>query len=768
MREPLTWSLALGPRADPSLVATVIRGALSGPTDQTWSPPAWLLPHQRAAAQRVAGRLTVFRGALLADAMGLGKTYVALALATRGERAVAVVPAALLPQWGRAARGVGVRLTLISHEALSRGAAVPGADLLIVDEAHRFRNPDTLRYDALARAAHDLPVLLLTATPLVNRAADVAHLLRLFLADNALALFGVRSLEAAAGARTLDELAHALSALAVARTPGAVRLDHRLPGIRDAGLHADPTVPPPLLDELLRRIEGLAFPTLGEPAAAELLRLHLFGRLASSAPALETTLLRHRRYLDHAIVAARRGERIRRRALLALFGPEDDAQLALAFPLEGKEAAEAAILDPSCLLSERGRVVALLDALRAAVATPGTQDPKAARLREVLAARNGGKTVVFTAAIPTALHLARWLRWQRVAVATGRGARIASGPLPLAEALALFAPRAQDVAAPPRAARADVLIATDLVSEGLNLQDAASVVHYDLPWSPLRLAQRLGRIARLGSSHETVDTWWFAPPAPLAERLAIARRIAEKARAQLHVGAAATSDVGRAHLEGGLFDWREADAPAPEGGSAGYAVVRGPLAAVFVLVWRRGTHAIPELLVMEGRPPGVVLDERRIRLIVRALTSAPAGGTDPPATFLPALRRVVRARLAAVQCGPRDADTLRLMRRVVRRARPAARARAASTIAVLDQWLDRLVSGLPVGALRELSAALGRPGTPAAPRRPAGEPGTAPTIHLAGALFGDGAVAGSLTEHIFVRAGRARRAPPAGRLSCRA
>ena len=40
----------------------------------------------------------------------------------------------------------------------------------------------------------------------------------------------------------------------------------------------------------------------------------------------------------------------------------------------------------------------------------------------------------------------------------------------------------------------DVLIATDLLSEGLNLQDAARVVHYDLPWSPARLAQRVGRM----------------------------------------------------------------------------------------------------------------------------------------------------------------------------------------------------------------------------------------------------------------------------------
>src|SRR5205814_10110581 len=48
--------------------------------------------------------------------------------------------------------------------------------------------------------------------------------------------------------------------------------------------------------------------------------------------------------------------------------------------------------------------------------------------------------------------------------------------------LQAFAPRAQGVGAPPAALATDVLIATDLVSEGLNLQDAERVIHYDLPW----------------------------------------------------------------------------------------------------------------------------------------------------------------------------------------------------------------------------------------------------------------------------------------------
>ena len=50
-----------------------------------------------------------------------------------------------------------------------------------------------------------------------------------------------------------------------------------------------------------------------------------------------------------------------------------------------------------------------------------------------------------------------------------------------------------------------ILIATDVISEGLNLQRlAANLIHYELPWNPNRLAQRNGRVDRIGQQHETV------------------------------------------------------------------------------------------------------------------------------------------------------------------------------------------------------------------------------------------------------------------------
>src|SRR5204862_6099620 len=83
----------------------------------------------------------------------------------------------------------------------------------------------------------------------------------------------------------------------------------------------------------------------------------------------------------------------------------------------------------------------------------------------------------------------------------------------------------------------DALVPTDLVSEGLNLQDAVRVIHYDLPWSPARLAQRVGRIDRAGSPHERIETITFLPPQPLADALAMERRLVAKRRMQSRAGA---------------------------------------------------------------------------------------------------------------------------------------------------------------------------------------------------------------------------------------
>jgi hypothetical protein len=691
----------------------------------------------------LAARLDIFGGALLADSVGLGKTYVALAVASRYASAAVLAPASLGPQWRRAMEATGVRLPFLSHESLSRDAAPPSAGLLVVDEAHRFRNPETRRYHQLGGAAPPSRLLLLTATPVVNRMADVVHLVRLFLPDHGLAIVGIPSMAKAVEEREVEALAHSLSALVVARSPEAIAGPGLgLPAVSDARIIVRATLEPRALEPVVRCIDALEFPTFADRRAADLLRLHLCHRLASSAPAFAESLRRHRAYLEHAVTAARRGEPISRTAHRALVGGDEDLQL----ELDGLVAARARPLDASRLeleLSKVGELKAWLERL-----PPG--DPKADQLRRLLAARDGGKTLVFASAVATALYLARHLGWRRVAVASGRGARIASGAVDLDEALGGFAPRARGLPGPSRSLEIDTLIATDLVSEGLNLQDADAVIHYDLPWTPLRLEQRTGRIARLGSPHTAVRVWWFRPSPALEARLALGDRLDHKLESQVRLGVATSSALGQARVVGGLFDWRErfGAATLPAERSPRFAVVQGPPVLIASLRWSLGSCEFRELIALAGQPPMPVRDERRLARAVELLDQAPASPRPPEECWAIALRREVRRRLADCQRGPCDRETRRLARRLVRLAVAAGKARNRRLVTMLDAALDRLTNGLPVGPARALERWLaGRPVEQDLHRwleAVAASRATCPMVALEAALLSDGSLSGAV------------------------
>ncbi|HEX2780365.1 MAG TPA: hypothetical protein VHM30_12755, partial [Gemmatimonadaceae bacterium] len=120
-----------------------------------------LWPHQREAVVRIGDALEEFGGALLADDVGLGKTFVALAVAARYADPLVVAPAALRSVWTDAAHRAAMAIRFCSIEWLSRGGVLPARPgILVVDEAHHARNPATKRYAALARLAIGVPVFL--------------------------------------------------------------------------------------------------------------------------------------------------------------------------------------------------------------------------------------------------------------------------------------------------------------------------------------------------------------------------------------------------------------------------------------------------------------------------------------------------------------------------------------------------------------------------------------------------------------------------------
>src|SRR2546426_521730 len=199
--EPLALLLRPGAVADAgAVVRRAARALLDLPEEPCGSWPSWLAGHQCPAAERLTAILDRYGGALLADAVGLGKSYVALAVAlARRESFALAAPAVLAPQWRALLAQHNTAARIITHESLSaRDYRLPPSPapyrLLVVDEAHRFRNPDTRRYRALAKLVVGARVLLVTATPVHNRLADLFHLFRLFLRDHELAALGRASL----------------------------------------------------------------------------------------------------------------------------------------------------------------------------------------------------------------------------------------------------------------------------------------------------------------------------------------------------------------------------------------------------------------------------------------------------------------------------------------------------------------------------------------------------------------------------------------------
>ena len=167
------------------------------------------------------------------------------------------------------------------------------------------------------------------------------------------------------------------------------------------------------------------------------------------------------------------------------------------------------------------------------------RDAKLAELRRVLTrkvahpttdkdGRRNRKALVFTSFADTARYLYDQLdgaiAGARLALVTGGdGNRCGAAPARFDDLLERFAPQAQQRRG--EGEEIDLLIATDCLSEGQNLQDCDLVVNYDIHWNPVRLMQRFGRIDRLGSRNEQVAMINFWPTRDLDRYLDLKNRV---------------------------------------------------------------------------------------------------------------------------------------------------------------------------------------------------------------------------------------------------
>lgn len=579
----------------------------SAPTDESSRSPAApaLAVHQERAYERARDILARYGGVIVADAVGLGKTFIGVRLIEqaieRGARVLVVVPAALRAQWRRELAYLAVRpepaapdgrrvpherelgdnlelwvrerwaepVKVISMESLGRRTFDPsplrGAGLVVVDEAHNFRNPATRRYRRLADLARASQVVLLTATPINNSVLDLQHLIDLFAAPGAFRHLGVPDYRDAFQLARLGfaDLRAIVSACVLRRTRrflsehyGEIRVrDAKTGGTRELRF---PSRRPPvavdydlagtygeLLADLDEWMDRLQFPHLApsththseSPASpAALLKLILLKRLESSIEAFRSTVTQQVAWCDTALQALSAGRILTRPDYRSMFrGPADDPGSQLAFvelllPTEPATARHR-IAEFRRLLSQDRK---LLAQIHSALNRIGPRDDH--KLLKLLRLIDGPlanrKVLVFTEFRDTACYIHRQLghRPHLAQIDSGQ-ARLGRQKASRREVIERFAPLSNGLPEPPEHERVDLLIATDVLSEGLNLQDASAVISYDLPWNPVRLMQRMGRIDRLGAVANSVELYHFVPVDQLERLLRLMERLQRKVSA---------------------------------------------------------------------------------------------------------------------------------------------------------------------------------------------------------------------------------------------
>jgi SNF2 family DNA or RNA helicase len=502
-----------------------------------------LAEFQLEAAARAREIIARRGGVIVADGVGLGKTYIAAALieahVAAGATVLVVVPAAVRRAWLNALRPVmdpyPSLVRVCTHGQLSRGLVRAPCPLIVVDEAHAFRNERTLRYRALRRLCQSSRVLLLTATPVNNSLADLYSQLRLFAADSAFADLGIGSLRSLLIGSDIDSeaLRRLHAAVIVRRTRAQLRARFSAIALPDGSPLAfpkfvqlnnvmhEPLVSASVIAGLLDRVE---FAAHCDHIARVLIGLSLLKRLQSSQAAALRSLDRLITFHDDFLAALAQGRFLsaRRRPAVA-----DDEQLFFAELLLDRLPRN---LQHESVKHQVDRDLRELQIFRGHLAAK--PDRKLSKLVELLTARPPpARTLVFTEFRDTAQHLWQSLAGRfRVGLITGSDSFLGRDRSSRSELIRMFAPGANGGCRGGRIEEVFVLIATDVLAEGMNLQDADAVISYDLPWNPVRLIQRAGRIDRIGSPHEQIKIYNFIPDREFDEIIGIVRRLRDKLR----------------------------------------------------------------------------------------------------------------------------------------------------------------------------------------------------------------------------------------------
>ena len=599
-----------------------------------------LYDFQKDAALAIINKLEKYNGCILADSVGLGKTFTALAVVkyyeNRNKSVLVLCPKKLSENWNTYKHNYDnnpvaadrLRYDVLYHTDLSRDSGQSNGidlsriswgnyDLVVIDESHNFRNGGELsgeegrenRYlrllNRVVRAGVKTKVLMLSATPVNNRFNDLKNQLQLAYEGDASVInaqldtsksideifrgaqkaFNTWSKLPAEGRttdallRTLDfDFFEVLDSVTIARSRRHIEKYYNTEAIGKFPERLKPISLAPKLTDLSdaityneifgildklnlyiytpsyyilpsrvakyeelstrRAVRGGISQRGREQGIRRLMSINLLKRLESSVYAFRLTVQRIRDYIGSTIASIddyRDGQLSL--DMLELTGADDfdyDDQNTDLFSVGKKVRIDLGDMDYVTWRRELASDCEYLDILLNMIAeiTP-EHDTKLQTLFELIRSKvehpinEGNKRIlVFTAFSDTADYLFQNVSAYAKAnfgLEVGEITGTVDGKTTLAKksaelnaVLTWFSPvsKSRKTADPNNL---DILIATDCISEGQNLQDCDYCVNYDIHWNPVRIIQRFGRVDRIGSRNAVIQLVNFWPDMDLDE-----------------------------------------------------------------------------------------------------------------------------------------------------------------------------------------------------------------------------------------------------------
>jgi superfamily II DNA/RNA helicase len=527
------------------------------------------LKYQEEAVLSTRKVLDEYGGAFLSDVVGLGKTYMAALLAQQLDgRCLVIAPPHLLDKnspgsWPNVFGDFHVPHT--DFESAGKLDALLERDIskytnVFIDESHRFRTETNQTYEMLAQICRGKRVILVSATPLNNTPRDILSQIKLFQNGKNSTIPNVRNLEAFFS--KLEKNLHGLD-----------RQRDREEYFRHVKANAKATREKVLKYLMIRRTrseivkyygvdlnqQGLKFPDVADPKPlfykfskteneiftetirllvqefkyarykpltyyegeheerdvqsqrnlAKFMRILIVKRLESSFYAFRLTLDRFIKSYVRVIEEFGKGHvYISKQYINKIFDLlESDDQQAIDQLLSEDKAEKLKAKDFSPeFISDLENDLTILRAVEKHWQQI-TRDPKWESFREMLTttkALKGSKLIIFTESRETAEYLADRISNEvepKVVLFTGH-----TDDAVRKQVIANFDARAFQPKDDHR-----ILVATEVLSEGVNLHRSNIVMNYDIPWNPTRLIQRVGRVNRVDTKFDTIHTYNFFP-----------------------------------------------------------------------------------------------------------------------------------------------------------------------------------------------------------------------------------------------------------------